>query len=161
MTIRKVSFTSRKSAETLPGDPATAVISITDPGQPEAHLAPTFRHVLRLAFFDAVPADEFLPAPIPGLFDHRMARQVSDFLTDLQARPADMSLLVHCEFGVSRSAAVALFAEAMSGAPLEARSFAYEANHWVIHRLQLLHPGVNIDIPSAQAANERRHAERV
>jgi len=66
MTISKVQYTSRKLAEQLRGSPYMAVISITDPTTPEAKLDPLFRHVLRLSFYDAVPADEFMPA-CPGL----------------------------------------------------------------------------------------------
>jgi hypothetical protein len=61
MTINHVRYTSRKLAESLAGNPYMAVISITDPTTPEAKLDPLFRHVLRLSFFDAVPADEFQP----------------------------------------------------------------------------------------------------
>ncbi len=77
MTISKIQYTSRKLAEQLRGSPYMAVISITDPTTPEARLDPLFRHVLRLSFYDAVPADEYLPAPLPGLFDYHMARQIS------------------------------------------------------------------------------------
>ena len=158
MTINRVFFTSRELAESLAGNPYMAVISITDPGSPEARLDPLFRHVLRLSFFDAVPADDFIPAP--GLFDRTMARAVADFIDELQAAPFEMSLMVHCEFGVSRSAAVALFAAACCGAPLNAREFAYEANTWVLDRLTEQRPGLPVEIPPRSAAAERRAAER-
>ncbi len=160
MTINKVQFTSRELAESLVGNPYMAVISITDPGTPEARLDPMFRHVLRLSFFDALPADEFLPAPMPGLFDRETARKISQFVAEIDAAPFEMSVMVHCEYGVSRSAAVALFVEAYSGAPLMAREFTYEANPWVIDRLQQIHPELSIDIPPRGAVHERRTAER-
>lgn len=159
MTITHVRYTSRQLAESLAGNPYMAIISITDPGTPEAKLDPLFRHVLRLSFFDAVPADEYLPAP-PGLFDTRMAQRIDDFVQKLHAAPFDISMMVHCEFGVSRSAAVALYIEAVSAAPLDAREFAYEANPWVLDRLLRLHPGLQTEIPDPQAAHERRHAPR-
>ena len=65
MSITQVFYTSRKLAETLAGNPYMAVISITDPTTPEARLDPLFRHILRLSFFDAVPADQFMP-PLPA-----------------------------------------------------------------------------------------------
>ena len=68
--------------------------------------------------------------------------------------------MVHCEYGVSRSAAVALFVEAVSGAPLEAREFTYEANPWVVDTLLAQHPGLSIDIPMPDAARDRRTAMR-
>ena len=159
MSINQVFYTSRKLAESLAGNPYMAVISITDPTTPEAKLDPLFRHVLRLSFFDAVPADEFMP-PLPGLFDLAMARQIDAFVGELQAAPFALSLMVHCEYGVSRSAAVALFIEALTGAPLAAREFAYEANQWVIDRLLQLHPQLAVDIPLPDQARERRQAAR-
>ncbi|MEN3373232.1 hypothetical protein [Dechloromonas sp. ZS-1] len=159
MSISEVHFTSRQLAESLAGSPYMAVISITDPGTPEARLDPLFKHVLRLSFYDALPADEFMPAP-PGLFDHEMARQISQFVTDLMAAPFALSVMVHCEYGISRSAAVALFVEALSGAPLTAREFTYEANLWVLERLQQLHPDLDIDVPPREFAHDRRHMVR-
>ena len=159
MTVSKVQYTSRKLAEQLCGSPYMAVISITDPTTPEAKLDPLFRHVLRLSFFDAVPADEYMPA-LPGLFDHRMAAQISTFIDELHAAPFEISLMVHCEYGVSRSAAVALFAEALTGAPLEAREFTYEANQWVLDLLEARHTGLAIDVPRPLLSRERRHVQR-
>ena len=156
MPITKLGFTSRLRAEALAPNAQTAVISITDPGTPEATLASGFRDVLRLAFFDAVPADEYLPAPLPGLFDHRMARQIGDFVGQLQAAADDIAVIVHCEYGVSRSAAVALFIEAYAAAALEAREFAYDANQWVVDQLSRLHPDLYIEIPSVAEVEERR-----
>ena len=160
MSIKQVLFASRELAESLAGNPYMAVISITDPGTPEAKLDPLFHHVLRLSFFDAQPADEFLPAPMPGLFDHLMARQISEFVEQLQSAPFAISVMVHCEYGVSRSAAVALFVEAYSGAPLAAREFTYEANQWVIERMSQRHPELVIDIPPKTSAHDRRVANR-
>ncbi|HLO61876.1 MAG TPA: hypothetical protein VK165_02815 [Azonexus sp.] len=159
MTVSKVQYTSRKLAEQLRGSPYMAVISITDPTTPEARLDPLFRHVLRLSFFDAVPADEYMPA-LPGLFDRHMAAQIRTFVEELHAAPFEISLMVHCEYGVSRSAAVALFAEALTGAPLDAREFTYEANQWVIDLLEASHPGLSIDVPTPLLSRERRHAQR-
>ena len=161
MTIKRVLFASRELAESLAGNPYMAVISITDPGTPEANLDPLFKHILRLSFFDALPADEFLPAPMPGMFDHLMATQISEFVKALHAAPFEISTMVHCEYGVSRSAAVALFVEAFTGAPLAAREFTYEANQWVIDRLLQAHPELNIDIPSEDAARDRRQRSKL
>lgn len=160
MAIRQVSFASRQQAESIPGGPATAVISITDPGTPPAKLRGHFKDILRISFFDAVPADEFLPAPLPGLFDHRMARKITQFVEQLKKAPEELSIIVHCEYGVSRSAAVALFTSAYSGAPLNAREYAYDANQWVVDRLQLENPGIQIEIPDMDPTLERRKALR-
>lgn len=156
MTIKQVFFASRELAESLAGNPYMAVISITDPATPDARLDPLFRHVLRVSFYDAEPADEYLPAPIPGMFDRLLARQISDFVQELHTAPFEISVMVHCEYGISRSAAVALFVEAYSGAPLQAREFAGEANPWVLDRLSQPYPDLLIDIPPKRAARERR-----
>ncbi len=159
MTINHVFFASRELAESLAGNPYMAVISITDPGTPAASLDPLFQHVLRLSFFDATPADEYTPTP-PGMFDHAVARRIDDFVRRLHAAPFAISVMVHCEAGVSRSAAVALFVEAATGAPLQAREFTYEANPWVLDRLLALRPGLQIDVPLAADARDRRRQQR-
>jgi predicted protein tyrosine phosphatase len=160
MTIKHVLFASRELAESLAGNPYMAVISITDPGSPAARLDPLFRHVLRLSFFDAVPADEYLPAPMPGMFDHHMAAQISEFVHTLHVAPFEISTMVHCEFGVSRSAAVALFVAALTGAPLAAREFTHDANQWVIDRLLHCRPELSIDIPPPLSHDRRASTER-
>lgn len=159
MSITQIYYTSRKLAESLAGDPAMAIISITDPTTPAAQLDPLFQHVLRLSFFDAIPADPFAP-PLPGLFDRATARRVKAFIEKLQHASEAFSLMVHCEYGVSRSAAIALYAEACTGAPLAAREFTYEANSWVIDTLENLQSDLSIHIPPPQAALERRAAAR-
>lgn len=159
MTIDRVFFASRELAESLAGNPYMAVISITDPGTPAAKLDPLFKHVLRLSFFDAAPADDYTPPP-PGMFDYRVAQEIDAFVSQLHAAPFDISVLVHCEFGVSRSAAVALFVEAYSGAPLQAREFTYEANTWVLDQLLSRYPALQVDIPLKQAARDRRERAR-
>lgn len=160
MPIKQVHFASRQQAESLTGSPSTAVISITDPGTPKANLCAEFKDILRLSFYDAVPADEYQPAP-KGLFDHIIARQVGSFVRKLCDDPTDISVMVHCEYGISRSAAVALFVEAYAGAPLTAREFAYDANQWVLDRLLSQHPDLQIDIPPASAAHDRRTQPRI
>jgi predicted protein tyrosine phosphatase len=160
MPIRQVSYTSRQHAESLAGNPGTAVISITDPGQTEAQLSSQFKDVLRVAFYDAEPADEYLPAPIPGMFDQMMARAIGSFAEKLQNAPGDTAIIVHCEHGISRSAAVALFIEALSTAPLRAREFAYDANPWVIDRLLRVYPELQIDPPPKDLAHDRRTTQR-
>lgn len=147
MAIREVVFVSRQVAETLLFYPDTAAISITDPGKRLATLPAWFRHVLRLSFYDAIPGDDFMPAPLPGCFDYRMAKQVVAFLDELQQLPDDLRLIVHCEQGLSRSAAVALFSAAYAGAALPNRENAGRANTWVLDQLTTVKPDVDVDIP--------------
>jgi predicted protein tyrosine phosphatase len=159
MTINHVFFASRELAESLAGNPYMAVISITDPGTPEARLDPQFQHLLRLSFYDAIPADEYMP-PLPGLFDRNHAKRIDSFVSKLHRAPFEISVMVHCEYGISRSAAVALFIEALTGAPLNAREFTYEANPWVLAQLLLLHPGLQVDVPLKCGLEDRRMALR-
>lgn len=160
MSIKHIFFASRLQAESLRGSATTAVISIKDPDTEDARLSSHFKYVLRMSFYDAVPADEFLPAPMPGLFDHIMAREISDFIALLQSAREDITVMVHCEYGVSRSAAVALFVEAYTGVPLTAREFAYDANPWVVDRLLLENDHLQIEIPVKDPALERRTQQR-
>ncbi len=109
---RRVQFFSRQVIEGMPhGDPRTALISITDPGDP-ARLPEGWAAVLRLEFDDITP-------PFPVLicdgnqhrdlapFDASMATQVLEFVG---AVPPDVNrIIVHCNAGISRSAAVARF----------------------------------------------------
>lgn len=147
MAISEIFFVSREAAENLLFHPDAAVISVTDPGKRVAALAAWFRKVLRLSFYDAVPGDDFIPVPVPGCFDHRMARQIIDFIDELHAAPATLKLVVHCEQGISRSAAIALFSAAYSGAQLHNREGAHGANPWVLEQLCQLAPSIDIDIP--------------
>ena len=160
MTIKAIFFASRLPAESLLGSVNTAVISIKDPGTADARLSADFKYVLRMAFYDAMPADEFLPAPMPGLFDYRMAREITDFVATLQGAREDITIMVHCEYGVSRSAAVALFIEAYTAVPLTARDFAYDANPWVVDRMLLENDHLQIDIPIRNPSLERRTEQR-
>ena len=158
--VVQVYFTSREIAEALAGRNDVAVISITDPGSADARLDPGFLKVLRLRFYDAVPADEFQPA-LPGLFDRQMAQQICAFVTELMASASPVSVLVHCEYGISRSAAVALFVADFCAAPLAAREYAYEANLWVIDLLGTVCPTLDIAVPLPGKIRERRTQPRL
>lgn len=147
MAIDEVHFVSREAAEALMFYPDTAIISITDPGKRLAAVPAWFRQVLRMSFYDAVPGDEFIPIPVPGCFDHIMAREIHDFVSSLHQAPASCRVVVHCEEGVSRSAAVALFISGFTGARLPERPRAFRANPWVLDTLAAVVPGLDIDIP--------------
>lgn len=114
MAIERVSVHSMEEAEGLPGDPATAVVSVTDP-QVEARLAPGFASVLRLAFHDV---EEDLPGEMPGLlgwperiqpFAPDQARELVSWARDIDAEPEAYHVAVHCHAGISRSSAIGLF----------------------------------------------------
>lgn len=147
MSVSEIRFISREAAE---GDlfyPDTAVISITDPGRRPARLAAQFSPVLRVSFFDAIPGDDFIPMAFAGCFDRKMARQIADFVDSLHTSTARYKVVVHCEQGISRSAAVALFIEAYTRAPLANRQRANRANSWVVTQLSMAVPGLEVEIP--------------
>lgn len=113
-TITKVEFCGREQAEDTPGRPDTAVISITDPGG-TAKLQDGWGAVLRVAFMDYDLDSMVSPwlrgqAEKSGLAPTALhAVQIVNFVWH-PPRPSITKLLVHCEAGVSRSAAVALWA---------------------------------------------------
>jgi predicted protein tyrosine phosphatase len=82
-----------------------AVLSITDPGMGEARLAenPNRVGLLRLMFDDVDPRLGYHGSSI-RLFDDNHARRAAEFVTE-HVEDTEL-LLVHCEFGRSRSAGV-------------------------------------------------------
>jgi predicted protein tyrosine phosphatase len=153
MTITDVDFVSRTTAEAHLFFPDSAIISITDPGKPVARLLAHFSPVLRLSFFDAIPGDDFIPLPVRGCFDLDMARRIHAFVDDLSRSSRPYRLIAHCEQGVSRSAAVALFVESYAGAALAERWRAHEANTWVIVLFGELLPQLALEIPEGGVAD--------
>lgn len=106
--MRQVFALSRADAERLPELPSIAIISITAPERPPAHINGC-THVLRLSFADvnflspdlSARAREKLPYAFKA--EHRAA-----ILSFVEALPTEISsLVVHCE-GYSRSSAVAV-----------------------------------------------------
>jgi predicted protein tyrosine phosphatase len=89
-----------------------AVISITDPDYPEANLQddPNCVAVLRLAFHDFTEEPEELLRLAPDEIEHFVlpdphhAREIVRFYREVA--PQIQKLVIHCEAGVSRSAAV-------------------------------------------------------
>lgn len=142
MAIESVDFMSRGAAEQHLGGRGHVLISISDPpldlsegfgpttdAQLPAIDASRWSAVLRLQFHDVTPATATkLPQYIP--MSEQQAKAVIDFIDRLPA--SDEHLVVHCEQGVSRSAAIALFAAVRLGVDTAAlRARALHANPWV------------------------------
>jgi predicted protein tyrosine phosphatase len=115
MTIDHLSFLSRREAEAATPRDDIAVISITDPvtatSTPLA-LKDGWHSVLRLEFHD-IDLDQlvqpFLRAQVREyctLMTPDQAREIVTFVARIQSNGAS-GIMVHCEAGVSRSAAVA------------------------------------------------------
>lgn len=106
---RQVFAISRSDAEKLPVLPSIAVISITAPERPLACIA-EFTYLLRLSFADI----DFLNPDLSERARERLAQaftneQASDIRQFVETLPEGIrSVVVHCEGGYSRSAAVAV-----------------------------------------------------
>jgi predicted protein tyrosine phosphatase len=107
--IRQVFALSRADAERLPELPSIAVISVTAPERPPANI-PGFAHVLRLSFSDVDFLNPDLSArakeKLPRAFTAEHGSAIRTFVETLP--PEITSVVVHCEGGYSRSAAIAV-----------------------------------------------------
>ena len=102
--MRAVFVNNRATAESFVSDLPWAAIQITDPGGQWPELSTARRRgVLQLRFPDRDAPDEAFPEPT--LFSETQASEILDFVQEHQARI--VRLLVHCEEGANRSAAVA------------------------------------------------------
>ena len=143
--LKSVDFWSRLRAEAFAFTARHAVISITDPGQEPARIAGTAT-LLRLSFFDLTEDIGHPDFPPEKLFVPQKAQALRRFIDDVQrARDID-TCIVHCEAGISRSAAVALALEAFTGAAFPTRAKASLANTLVVQVCQA-ELGTRITVP--------------
>ena len=152
MTIIYVDFWMRAQAEDYTFLPKDAVISLTDPGQVPAVIHGC-SEVLRLEFLDIEdPVDHpnFKPN---SLFQKRHAECILYFVKRLHADDLDRRMVVHCEGGASRSAAVALFVEKLTGCYFPMKESACYANSLVISLLSAV-GDVVLDVPKAPVVPE-------
>lgn len=99
--MKSVVFYPRAIAEKLQPTGSEVIVSIHDRVQGPAALQTGWKDVLFLSFHDTDVAKDGY-----DLFNEEQAGQVIDFI----ARHADVErIVVHCNMGVSRSAAVAMF----------------------------------------------------
>lgn len=106
----------------------TIAISILSPGRAQATLHPEIAPVLRLYFEDTTGKEGTPPAS--GIFNSDQARETIEFIRHHRDKPEPCHLLVHCEAGISRSAAIAVFAASECSIPLTGQ-FAF-LNPWVL-----------------------------
>ncbi len=112
--IRDIDFLSSTRFERLVGDPSLAVVSITDPGSSDARIPSGFGPSLRLKFDDLDDANLVGGSVGQPISPSEAAATVS-FLDDIHLDSSIRGLIVHCEMGRSRSAAVAWYALAYGG----------------------------------------------
>ena len=129
-SLEQVLFVSQAHAEAMQPSLGMALISITDPSRPDAILRPGWTAVHRAAF------DDIDPVGYPDDYDDMCA--ISDEQALAMARfvvataQTCRTLVVHCRYGVSRSAGVAkavaqVFGLAFPVAYDEANEFVYRA----------------------------------
>lgn len=87
--------------------------------------------ILRLDFHDGIPKSGASSGTV--LFSDEHAHVVIAFLRRHHERPAALHLLIHCEAGISRSAAIAVFAAGECQIPLTGQ-FAF-LNPWGLSTL--------------------------
>jgi len=106
-----VYVTDRAGARTLRPSHPFVWISISTPGDPAAVVSEGHRGVLRLWFhdLDTAPGEAFGKVYGPHrLFNDRMAHEVIRFVS-AAIRVGIQDFCVHCDAGVSRSGAVAMW----------------------------------------------------
>lgn len=100
LELKNVVFTGRDQAEASPAWPHWAVISIS--GMNPAVLKDGWHSVLRLEFDDIdVEEEPYI------IFNELHAEQIIDFVTEACDSHEVEGILIHCQAGISRSAAVA------------------------------------------------------
>lgn len=105
MELKNVVFTGRDQAEASIGWPHWAVISIT--AEQPAALKEGWHNILRLEFDDIDVVGDF-DAPKPYiLFNDNHATRIIEFAKVVRDSHKVEGILVHCQAGISRSAAVA------------------------------------------------------
>lgn len=142
--IKNIDFWPRLKAQDYKFTEQDIVISITDPKQVLPNIAQP-ADLLRLAFFDI---DDSLSEPrfADFKFNDDHAQSIIDYLETHHKKNEDLNLIVHCEAGVSRSAAVALFAHNYTKAHFSNLSKTSHANSYIVGVLSNK-SGIDVYIP--------------
>ena len=139
--LQSIKFLSRAKAAKIVYTDNQAIISIGDPVQEAPRFLGSPRSVLELNFLDILPGDSF--GEEFG-FQEEDAVKIVHYVRNLH--PDVTELIVHCHAGISRSAAVALYAQAETNAKLDRHEFADLANRFVVEMLSFT-SGIDIKIP--------------
>jgi predicted protein tyrosine phosphatase len=124
---------SRAAAEAITQPTGAALISISDPRSPRPRIAPgAWLASLALRFHDACGPDPARPWLRPPRPSH--ARRIARFVRS----HARQSIAVHCEMGVSRSAAVCVLLSRLGWKYVEAPPYGLTFANELLVRLLLL-----------------------
>jgi predicted protein tyrosine phosphatase len=109
-------------AEEVPPAKGVGMISITDPGTPKARLQSGWKPLLRLRFHD-------ISRPWPGyvIMDEKHGNALLRWLSKHEDNL--LSIVVHCEAGISRSTAVAKFICERHGLPVNEKEIRLYNQH--------------------------------
>lgn len=149
--LKAVDFVSKAVFEALVPGSDLAVVSIGNPAEmPPARLA-GYNRVLRLEFLDLDPQsahwrDAGHEFPPEALFSPAQALELFEFLRGLDEDDNRWRLAVHCHAGISRSAAVAAIAAAMTQCDFPREADAHYANRHVVRTTQAM-LGFRVPVP--------------
>ena len=136
--INSVTFWDRLRAADHEFEGSDCVISITDPDKLECSINGT-NNVLRLAFHDVIEVIRMADITMVPMLRH----QAVAIVQQLQAWQEDgiaHNVIVHCEAGASRSAAVALYVYAYTGCKFVTLGAATYANSYIIEKFRQVSP---------------------
>lgn len=145
--ISSVDFLSRWFFESRQPSAGEAAISIGDPDQDAPPVLGQYGdRALRVQFLDIEPEDNWKHGiDIRHCLTLEQAEQIAAFLRRIHESEDRIDLVVHCEAGVSRSAAVALAAVAYARCGRRERDASFANTH--VTRLLEDALGVNVIIP--------------
>lgn len=149
--IKTIDFWSRVKAEHYKFNSNDIVISITDPGQILAKIN-NMNELLRVQFFDITDENKLSKFGY-GIFKTEHAEKILNFINKKHTENVDYNLIVHCEAGISRSAAIALFSSVVTEAEFKTKAKTAHANVFIVSVLsQLTEKDIIIPEPKATAS---------
>jgi len=114
--ITSIEYTSRRDIERRQASADTVVLSIRGLDERSTRLAKGWADVLLMQFDDVVPGEGFGCKEPMTLED---AQRISGWIRQWSSDRRPVKLVIHCTAGVSRSAAVALWAGASLNRPAQ------------------------------------------
>ncbi len=122
--IKSVKFLSQGQAENITPAPNIAIISIMSPNSPPARLDEGSFHSIRREWFYDIDRYIYLRDYSSGRINVQhpitedQAKNIISYIESLKDDTKELELIVHCEMGVSRSAAIAKFVQDYYNVPI-------------------------------------------